>query len=78
MSRLSEQDGRTKLNQGPVVQSIVSLTSLLSGQLVKVFYYFITKYTDIFFLKNERSFCHAKPFHIFLNKKYKHTLDINV
>ena len=36
---------------GPGVQSIVSLTSSLRGQLVqlvKVFYDFITKYTDIF------------------------------
>ena len=32
---------------GPVVQSIVSLTSSLRGQLVK-FYDFITKYTEIF------------------------------
>ena len=35
-------------DQGLVVQSIVSLTSSLRGQL-KVFYDFITKYTDIFF-----------------------------
>ena len=33
---------------GPVVQSIVSLMSSLRGQLVKCFYYFITKYTDTF------------------------------
>ena len=33
---------------GPVVQSIVSLTSSLRGQFVKCFTTFITKYTDIF------------------------------
>ena len=36
------------VDQDPVVQSIVSLTNSLSGQLVKCFYDFITKYTDIF------------------------------
>ena len=44
---------------GPVVQSIISLTSSLRGQLIK-FYDFITKYTDIFDEKNERNFCSAK------------------
>ena len=34
-----------------------------------VFYDFITKYTDIFVEKNERSFCTVKAFHIFFNKK---------
>ena len=34
--------------QGPVVQHIVNLTSLLRGQLVNDF---ITKYIDIFLLK---------------------------
>ena len=34
--------------QGPVVQSIVSLTISIRSQHVKVFYNFITKYTDIF------------------------------
>ena len=34
------------LDQGPVVQSILSLTSLLRGQLLT--YDFITKYTGIF------------------------------
>ena len=33
---------------GPVVQSIVSLISSFRGQLVKFFYNFITKYTEIF------------------------------
>ena len=43
----------TKEKQDPVVQSIVSLTSLLRGQLVKVFYQFMNKYTD-FFIENLR------------------------
>ena len=34
--------------QGPVVQSIVNLTSSLGGQLVKCFTTLFTKYTDIF------------------------------
>ena len=42
---------------GPVVQSIVSLTSSLRGQLVKNF-----------LLKNEKSFCNAKASHIFQQK----------
>ena len=54
--------------QGPVVQSIVSLTSSLRGQLSKCFASFITKYTDIFCGKNEKSFCTAKAFHIFSTK----------
>ena len=37
---------------GPVVQSIISLTSLLRGQLVKCFATFIT--TLIFFVENMR------------------------
>ena len=53
---------------GPVVQSIVSLTSSLRGQIV-VFYYFITKYTNIFVEKMREAF---------FNKKYWHILDINV
>ena len=52
----------------PVVQSIVSLTSSLRGQLVKCLMEFLTKYTDIFVQKNERSFCTAKASHFFFNK----------
>ena len=37
-----------------------------------MFYDFLTKYTDIFCWKNERSFPH------FFNKKYLHIWDINV
>ena len=47
-------------HQGPVVQSIVSLTSSLRGQLVKCF---TTKYTEIFVEKNE-----GKASHIFSTK----------
>ena len=49
---------------GPVVQSIISLTSSLRGQLVK---YFTTLYTEIFCRKNE-SFYNAKASHIFSTK----------
>ena len=38
--------------QGPVVQSMVSLKSLLRGQLL--FYDFITKYTDSFCKSTEK------------------------
>ena len=51
--------------QGPVVQSIVSLANSLRGQLAKCF---ITKYTNIFFQKSERSFCDAKASHNFSTK----------
>ena len=47
--------------QGPVVQSIVSLTSLLR---VQVFYDYITKYTEIFVEKMRD----AKASHIFSDK----------
>ena len=33
-----------------------------------MFYDFIAKYTDIFLLKSERSFCNAKASHIFSTK----------
>ena len=33
-----------------------------------MFYDFITKYTEIFVEKNERSFCNAKASHIFSSK----------
>ena len=46
-------------NQGPVVQSIVSLMSSLRGQLVKYFMT-ITKYTDIFVEKMRVAFAMQK------------------
>ena len=54
--------------QGPVVQSIVSLTSSLKGQLVQFFYDFVNKYTDIFCRKNESSFPTTKASHTFSTK----------
>ena len=39
---------------------------------------FVTKHTDIFCCKNERSFCTAKASHIFFNQKYWHILDISI
>ena len=56
--------------QGPVVQSIVSFTSPLSGQL---YYNFITKYTDIFVEKMREAFALT-----FLQQKYWHIWDITV
>ena len=35
-----------------------------------MFYNFITKYTDIFYRKNERSFCNCKTFSYFFSTKY--------
>ena len=48
-------------NLGPVVQSIVSLTSSLRGQLLKSFFSnFITKYPDIFVEKMREAFALQK------------------
>ena len=60
--------------QGPVVQSIVSLTSSLSV------YDFITKNTYIFGWKKWEKLlhCFCKSFSHFFNKKYWHIGDINV
>ena len=44
-------------NQGPVVQSIVSLTSSLRGKLVKYFTTLLPN-THVYFWKNERTFSH--------------------
>ena len=54
--------------QGPVVQSILSLTSSLRGQLVKCFTTLLPKTMIFFVAKNERSFCSAKASHIFSTK----------
>ena len=69
----------TENNQGPVVQSIVILTSSLRGQVViKCLYDFIIKYTDIFFVEiNERSFCTAKASHIFSTKILEYLRNYN-
>ena len=53
---------------GPVVQSIVRLTSSLRGQRVKCFTTSVPN-TQIFFVaKKVRSFCTAKASHIFSTK----------
>ena len=67
--------------QGPVVQSIVSLTSLLRGQLVKCFTTLLRNTLKFFFGKNEGSFCtalHCKSFTHFFTKKNWHVLDTNI
>ena len=64
-------------NLGPVVQSIISLTSSLRGQLKTVFN-LVSKYIDILCWKNVRSFCSAKASHIFSTKKYWGISDIGV
>ena len=53
---------------GPVAQSIVSLTSSLRGQLVKCFYDFITKNTDIFVDKMREAFALQKLLTFFQQK----------
>ena len=58
------------VNQGFVVQSIVSLTSSLRGQLVKCFTILKPNTLKFFVEKNERSFCNAKASHICQQKKY--------
>ena len=57
----------THKDHGPVVQSIISLTSSLRGQLVKCFT--ILQPNSLKFLsKNGRSFCSSKASHIFSAK----------
>ena len=53
---------------GPVVQSIVSLTNSLIGQLVMCFATLLPNTLIIFVEKNERSVCPAKASHIFSTK----------
>ena len=57
----------TSEDQGPVVQSIVSLTSSLRGQLVKCFMN-ITKRTDIFVEKMREAFAVQKLLTFFSTK----------
>ena len=55
--------------QGPVVQSVDSLTTSLRRQLVKyMMTTYICKYTIIFCSKNVRIFCNAKDSHILPTK----------
>ena len=62
---------------GPVVQSIVSLTSSLRGQLVKCF---MTLYpnTQIFFVDIMRKAFALQKLFTFFNKKYWRISDIKV
>ena len=59
---------------GPVVQSVVSLTSLLrvivKGHFVNCFSGFNIHYSDIFAEKNVSSFCTADATHIFSAKNF--------
>ena len=57
-------------NQGPVVQSVVSLTSSLRVISLTVLANFIKQYSDIFCWKNVSSFCTAKATHIFSAKNF--------
>ena len=60
-------EANASANLGPVVQSIVSLTSSLRGQLVKSFTT-LSRNTLKFFIEKMRSFCSAKASHIFQQK----------
>ena len=55
-------------DQGPVVQSIVSLTTSLSGHLVKYIPTTLSNTLLFFVEKNVRIFCTAKDAHIFPTK----------
>ena len=61
---------------GLVVQSIISLTSSLRGQLAKCFATFLLN-TLIFFVEKMREALHCKSFTYFFNKKYWHISDIS-
>ena len=62
------------IENGMVVQSIVSLTSLLRGQLVMCF---ATLLPNNFLVEKMRSFCSAKASHIFTTKK-RHISNSNI
>ena len=66
-----------RLDQGPVVQSIVSLTSLLRNQLVKCWFLY-NQIHWYFLLKNWEKLLQCKSFKHFFNKKYWHIWDINI
>ena len=53
--------------QGPVVQSIISLTSSLKGQLIKSITT-LEPNTLVFLLKKSEELLNAKAFHVFLDK----------
>ena len=79
--RMSDEPLSKKISgkevQGPVVQSIVSLTSSLRGQLVKCFLILYPN-TLIFLLKKYEKLLPCKSFSHFFNKKYQCILDIYV
>ena len=56
-----------KINQGPVVQSIVSLTNSL---VIKMLTVLVSKISNlqVFLLKNVRSFCKCKSYSHFFSK----------
>ena len=62
-------------NQGPVVQSIVSLTSSLRGQLIVLQLYNQIHWN--FLLKKWEKLLHCKSFSHFFDKKYWQISDIN-
>ena len=65
------KQGGGKIVLCPVVQSIVSLTSSLRGQLVKCFTTFLPN-TMIFLLKKWEKLLHCKSFSHFFKKKKKY------
>ena len=65
---------------GPVVQSVVCLTSSLRVISLTVLVGFIHNFLIFFAEKNASSFCNAKATHIFFSKKFQHicvSLDAN-
>ena len=65
------------INQGPAVQSIVSLTSSLRGQLVKIFTTLLPDTLKFFVEKMREAFALQKLLTIF-QQKYWQNLDINI
>ena len=70
----------TSHNIGPVVQSVVSLTSSLRVISLTVLADSIHNILIFFAEKNVSSFCNAKATHIFFSKQFQHicvSLDVN-
>ena len=69
-----------KKYQGPVVQSVISLTSSSRVISLTVLADSIHNILIFFAKKNVSSFCAAKATHIFFSKKFQHicvSLDVN-
>ena len=67
-------------DQGPIVQSVISLTSSLRVISLTVLADLIHNILKIFCWKNVSSFCTAKATHIFFSKKFQHIcvyIDVN-